>query len=67
MSQGLALDTVAFIDKGDVKDNFCLWLDAYADLKPPGITAKELWEFRNGLLHMTNLHSRSVATGKRIL
>src|SRR2546429_1635956 len=57
------LDTVAFIDAGDVKDNFCLWLDSYAELKSLGITAKELWEFRNGLLHMTNLHSRAVASG----
>lgn len=57
------LDTVAFINVGDVKDSFCLWLDSYAELKPLGITARELWEFRNGLLHMTNLRSRSVASG----
>jgi hypothetical protein len=57
------LDTVAFIDLGDVRGNFSEWLDLYADLNPLGITSKELWEFRNGLLHMTNLRSRAIASG----
>ena len=34
------------------------------DLKPLGITAEELWESRNGLLHMTNLDSRAVGRKK---
>jgi hypothetical protein len=59
-----AIDTLAFVDAGDVKDSFTLWLNAYADLDSLGITAKELWAFRNGLLHMTNLNSRAVASGK---
>lgn len=59
-----AIDTIAFVDAGDVKDAFILWLNAYADLDSLGITAKELWEFRNGVLHMTNLNSRAVASGK---
>ncbi len=58
-----AIDTIAFVDAGDVKDNFIVWLDAYSDLSSLGITAKELWEFRNGLLHMTNMYSRGVAKG----
>ncbi|MGC1362727.1 MAG: hypothetical protein WA419_13780 [Silvibacterium sp.] len=58
------IDTIAFIDAGDIKDSFILWLDTYADLTPLGVTSKELWEFRNGLLHMTNLRSRAVASGK---
>src|SRR5207244_4276254 len=58
------LDTIAFIEMGDVKGNFVLWLQAYADLAVLGINAEELWELRNGLLHMTNLHSRSVLAGK---
>ena len=57
------IDTVAFVDAGDVRDSFALWLNSYANLAPLGITAKELWEFRNGLLHMTNLRSRAVASG----
>lgn len=58
------IDTVAFIDTGDDRGNFILWLDTYATLGPLGITSRELWEFRNGLLHMSNLHSRAVASGK---
>jgi len=57
------IDTVAFVELGDTPANFSKWLDSYADLKPLDITAKELWEFRNGLLHMTNLSSRGVASG----
>ncbi len=58
------IDTVAFIDTGDDKGNFIPWLDSYADLASLGITSKELWEFRNGLLHMSNLRSRAVVSGK---
>ncbi|HEY4382145.1 MAG TPA: hypothetical protein VGN01_17480 [Acidobacteriaceae bacterium] len=58
------IDTIGFIDVGDAGVNFILWLDAYADLTPLGITSKELWEFRNGLVHMSNLNSRAVASGK---
>ncbi|MGI4826611.1 MAG: hypothetical protein ACRYFU_00210 [Janthinobacterium lividum] len=58
-----AIDTMAVADAGDVKDSFMLWLNTYADLHSLGITSKELWEFRNGLLHMTNLNSRDVAKG----
>jgi hypothetical protein len=57
------LDTVAFVDMGDLSGNFALWLDKYANLGVLGITSKELWEYRNGLLHMTNLNSRAVARG----
>lgn len=58
-----AIDTIAGADLGDVTSGFILWLNLYADLASLGITAKELWEFRNGLLHMTNLNSRDVARG----
>ena len=57
------IDTIAFIDMGDIPQNFVEWLNQYAVLAPLGITAKEIWEFRIGLLHMTNLSSRSVAKG----
>jgi len=60
------IDTVAFIDAGDVPDAFILWLKTYADLAPLGISPKELWEFRNGLVHMTNLRSRAVASGRTV-
>ena len=54
---------MAFIEAGDVKDGFLSWLDTYANVASLGITSKELWEFRNGLLHMTNLSSRAVLKG----
>jgi len=58
------VDTIAFVDAGDVTGGFALWLDTYADLTSLGITSKELWEFRNSILHMTNLSSRAVISGK---
>jgi hypothetical protein len=58
------VDTLAFVDAGDVPGNFQLWLDKYADLASLSITSGELWEFRNSLLHMTNLSSRKVLQGK---
>ena len=57
------VDSIAFIDAGDVPHSFVRWLEAYADLPSIGITPQELWEFRNGLLHMTNLASRAVRNG----
>lgn len=57
------IDTVSFIESGDRPGSFTLWLQSYADLTSLGVTAHELWEFRNGLLHMTNLHSRAVRKG----
>lgn len=58
------VDSIAFIEYGDEQSVFCKWLKTYADLAPLGITPEEIWEFRNGLLHMTNLHSRAVRGGK---
>jgi hypothetical protein len=58
------IDTLAFIEYGDVSNNFTRWLDSYADLSSHGIDSNELWEFRNSVLHMTNLASRKVSLGK---
>ncbi|MGY4174961.1 hypothetical protein ACVIHH_000252 [Bradyrhizobium sp. USDA 4518] len=55
-----AIDSLAYIEFGDERDVFIKWMNAYADLRPLGITSEELWELRNGLLHMTNLDSRAV-------
>jgi hypothetical protein len=57
------VDTPAFVEFGDARGNFAAWLDAYVDLKPHGISSEELWEFRNSVLHMTNLKSRKVISG----
>jgi hypothetical protein len=58
------IDTLAFVEFGDVPANFCRWLDCYVDLTPHGISSEELWEFRNSVVHMTNLASRKVVAGK---
>ena len=58
------IDTLAFVEYGDKRGNFVLWLDAYVDLVSLGITSTEMWEFRNSIVHMTNLSSRAVLAGK---
>lgn len=58
-----AIDAIAYIEHGDKLGKptiFERWLATYADLSPLGITPQELWELRNGLLHMSNLNSRQV-------
>ncbi len=59
-----AMDTLAFVEYGDTPQNFAKWLDRFVKLPPVGITSEELWEFRNSLMHMTNLASRAVSAGK---
>lgn len=56
------IDSIAYIDLGEQKNpcSFIAWLDAYADLSTMKISSQELWELRNGLLHMTNLDSKKV-------
>jgi hypothetical protein len=58
------IDTMAFIEHGDTTDNFKKWLEGFVDLAPLGISVEELWEFRNSIVHMTNLSSRKVIAGK---
>ncbi len=43
------IDTLAFIEFGDERNNFASWLDDYVDLAPVGVTSTELWEFRNSI------------------
>jgi hypothetical protein len=61
-----SIDSLAYIEYGDIRNStpFIKWLDAYADLTPLGITSAELWELRNGILHMTNIHSKKVRESK---
>ncbi|MNK11592.1 hypothetical protein D3C87_296350 [compost metagenome] len=54
------IDSLAYIEFGDERGAFVKWMEAYCDLAPLGITAPELWELRNGLLHMTNINSSKV-------
>jgi hypothetical protein len=58
------IDSLSYIEFGDLQGSFVRWLESYADLTPVGITATELWELRNGLLHMTNIHSKKVRLNK---
>jgi len=58
------VDSIAYIEYGDIDGAFVKWLGQYADLALLGITGEELWELRNGLLHMTNIHSRAVLKSK---
>lgn len=61
----IAIDSVSFVEYGDIKENsFMKWLKTYSDIEKLGITAEELWEHRNSLLHMSSLTSRKVASGK---
>jgi hypothetical protein len=58
------VDTIAFIEFGDSGGTyFKQWLTRHTDLTPVGVSVAELWELRNALLHMTNLHSRKVKSG----
>ena len=59
-----AIDSLGFIEFGDGGNVFVRWLDTYADLTPVGVTAEELWELRNSLLHTTGLESRKVKAGQ---
>ncbi len=58
------VDSLAYIDSGNDRDSFTKWLDRYCDLDKLGATSQELWELRNSLVHMTNLESRKVSSGK---
>ncbi len=58
------VDTVAYLDLGDIPGNFEAWLSKYATLAPVGVTPSELWEFRNAILHTTSPLSRKVISGK---
>jgi len=54
------IDSLAYIEYGDDRGAFVKWMGEYCELAPLGITAAELWELRNGLLHMTNINSSKV-------
>lgn len=58
------IDTVSFLEFGDEQDSYKKWLKNYSSLSSLNITESQLWEFRNSILHMTNLDSRKVKSGK---
>ena len=60
-----AIDTLGFVEYGPNGGNcFARWLDDYCDFGSLGVTSGELWELRNSLIHMTNLDSRKVHSGR---
>lgn len=60
----ICIDTMSYLEFGDTPQNFQDWLQKYTDLNSINISPDELKEFRNSLLHMTNLDSRKVLGGK---
>lgn len=60
----ICVDTISYLEFGDEKRSFQNWLENYSDLQSLKISSDELWEFRNSVLHMTNLDSRLVLKGK---
>ena len=58
------IDTIAYLEYGDDRGIFLKWLDTFCDLNAINITSAELWELRNSMLHMSNLDSRNVLSGK---
>ncbi|MCK5097151.1 MAG: hypothetical protein KAR45_03570, partial [Desulfobacteraceae bacterium] len=58
------IDTISFIEFGDVQGSFVKWLKLYSSIGKLGITENQLWEHRNSILHMSNLDSRKVLSGK---
>jgi hypothetical protein len=58
------IDTLAFVEFGDKEGNFKKWLNTFVPLNEINLEANEIWEFRNSLLHMSNLDSREVRRGK---
>tara|TARA_B100000508_G_scaffold121585_1_gene103308 strand:+ start:25 stop:441 length:417 start_codon:yes stop_codon:yes gene_type:complete len=58
------IDTIAYLEFGDVSGSFVQWLKKYASIEKLGITEQQLWELRNSVLHMSNLDSRKVLSGK---
>jgi hypothetical protein len=60
----ICIDTIAYLEYGDVNGNFQKWIKTYSNISEIDVTANELWEFRNSILHMTNLDSRKIREGK---
>ena len=58
------IDTLGFLEFGPEQGVFHRWLNKYANLSDLNVSAEELWELRNSLVHMTNLASRSVESGR---
>ena len=59
-----AIDSFAYLEFGDKRNNFLQWIRKYMDYPKIGITPEEIWELRNAVIHMTSYDSRKVAKGE---
>lgn len=57
------IDTFGYLHLGDSNRSFQRWVDEFNALDGLDITADELWELRNSLLHMTGGSSRRILDG----
>ena len=59
------IDTMAFVSTGRSSPNsFKHWLNKFVKLHDLGITADEIWEHRNSVLHLSTYESKKVQDGK---
>lgn len=58
------VDTMSFVSTGrSSPGNFKGWLSKFVDLAGVGISADELWEHRNAVLHLSTYESNKVRDG----
>jgi hypothetical protein len=58
------IDTMSFVSTGRSNPgSFKGWLSRFVDLTDVGITADELWEHRNAILHLSTYESNKVRAG----
>jgi len=59
------IDTISFVWSGESSaSTFKGWVVRYVDLSSVGVSADQLWEHRNALLHLTGYESRKVQAGQ---
>lgn len=58
------IDTMSFVSTGrSSPGSFKQWLSKFVDLPSIGVTADELWEHRNAVLHLSTYESNKVRDG----
>jgi hypothetical protein len=59
------IDTMAFVSTGRSNPgSFKQWLTKFVELEGVGVTAEELWEHRNSVLHLSTYESIKVQEGR---
>ena len=58
------IDTMSFVSTGrSSPGNFKKWLGKFVELQRIGVTADEVWEHRNAVLHLSTYESNKVRDG----